>query len=86
MKHTEKVVLIGREAGVAAAADKNLRQIVQFVTHAAVIFGAALTKRLREERLGRDMVAIALNISDHVTAMDAPSFQTFICKVLNLAH
>ena len=32
------------------------------------------------------MVAVTLDVGDHVATMDAPSFKPIICKVLNLTH
>lgn len=32
------------------------------------------------------MVAIALDVGNRVAAMDAPSLQSIICKILDLTH
>jgi hypothetical protein len=86
MEHTEKVVLVRRETGVAVPTDNNLWQVVQLITRAAIIIGTAFAKSLCQERLGRDMIAIAHNVGDGVAAMDAPRFQSIICKILDLTH
>jgi type IV secretory pathway protease TraF len=86
VKHAEKVVLVGREAGIAAPTDDNLWQIIHFIARAIVIDGAPFSKSLRQERLGRNMVAIALDVGNHGTTVDAPGLQPIISEILNFSH
>ena len=86
VEHAEKVILVGCEPGVAAPTDSNLWQIVQLMTHTAIVAGAALAKCFREKRFRRNTVGIAIDVGDHITAMNAPSLLSMICKILNLPH